>query len=558
MLKHLWIKDYIIMDEISLDFRTGMSAFTGETGAGKSILIDALAILCGARVSGSVVRNGKDKAIIEGVFSIRKKEALQILQDAGIGLEDEYIITREINREGKSIARINHRVVNSSLLKQVLEGVIDIHNQRDNQYLLNSKLHINLLDHYHGNTQLLQDIYVKYKEYSSLLQELNLAKDTELNKTELEFLQFQIQEIESLNLIEGEYEQLENKQKQMESFEKVNQILNESKQLLNAQAGIIESFHRVNNHLSSVDIDEINSFHERSSSLYYEITDLSDAINHFHAQLEFDENELNRIQERLFTIHRLMRKHGNSEKDIFNALSSMKEKINLIENRQEYIQLAEQKVILAYQEFEKLAMILHSIRSTAAAKLSKEIVIHLHDLELPYANFEIEILKTTPNSTGLNSVIFKISMNKGETLKPLAQVASGGELSRLMLGLKTIFSRLQGIETIIFDEIDTGVSGKTATMIGVKMRSLAHNTQVFTVTHLAQVAAYSEYHYFVSKDQSGDNTKTIITELSTSQRIEQLALISTGTTTPTAIESAKELLFSSQNLLECKFLKTFK
>ena len=549
MLKHLWIKDYIIMDEISLDFRTGMSAFTGETGAGKSILIDALAILCGARTSGSVVRTGKETAIIEGVFTINRKESLQILIEAGITLEDEYIITREINREGKSTARINHRVVNVGLLKQLLDGVVDIHNQRDSQYLLDSKVHIHLLDRYHGNYDLVKKTEVLYKEYASLAKELEIAMNTELNESELEFLQYQIQEIENLNIVVGELEQLENRQKQMNSFEKINQVLSETDQRLLEQGGVVENLYHVMNLLAGSDIEEFVQFHDRVSSVYFEAKDISDAIHSFYAQLEFDEIELNTIQERIFMLHRLIRKHGNNENDVLEALSAMQEKIKIIENRQVYIEQAEKKVREAYEMFDTSAQELHQLRVETSTKLADEVMLHLADLELQHAIFEIQINETSPKSTGIDEVSFLISMNKGEATKPLVQVASGGELSRLMLGLKTIFSQLQGIETVVFDEIDTGVSGKIATMIGVKMRTLAKTTQVFSVTHLAQVAACSEYHYFVAKDQSGDTTKTNVYELNTSQRIQQLSLIGTGTTTPAALESAKELLFSCQNIV---------
>ena len=549
MLKHLWIKDYIIMDEISLDFRTGMSAFTGETGAGKSILIDALAILCGARTSGSVVRTGKETAIIEGVFTINRKESLQILIEAGITLEDEYIITREINREGKSTARINHRVVNVGLLKQLLDGVVDIHNQRDSQYLLDSKVHIHLLDRYHGNYDLVKKTESLYKEYASLARELETAMNTELNESELEFLQYQIQEIENLNIIVGELEQLENRQKQMNSFEKINQVLSETDQRLLEQGGVVENLYQIMNLFVGSDIEEFVQFHDRVSSIYFETKDMADAIHNFYAQLEFDEAELNTIQERIFMLHRLIRKHGNNENDVLEALSTMHEKIKIIENRQVYIEQAEKKVQEAYELFNASAQELHQLRVETSTNLAEEVMLHLADLELQHAIFEIQITEANPRNTGIDEVSFLISMNKGEATKPLAQVASGGELSRLMLGLKTIFSQLQGIETVVFDEIDTGVSGKIATMIGVKMRTLAKTTQVFSVTHLAQVAACSEYHYFVAKDQSGDTTKTNVYELNTSQRIQQLSLIGTGTTTPAALESAKELLFSCQNIV---------
>ena len=549
MLKHLWIKDYIIMDEISLDFRTGMSAFTGETGAGKSILIDALAILCGARTSGSVVRTGKETAIIEGVFTINRKESLQILQHAGIALEDEYIITREINREGKSTARINHRVVNVGLLKQLLDGVVDIHNQRDSQYLLDPKVHIHLLDRYHGNYDLVSKTESLYKEYATLAKELETAINTELNESELEFLQYQIQEIESLNIVVGELEQLENRQKQMMSFEKINQVLNETDQRFLEQGGVVENLYHVMNLFAGSDIEEFVSFHDRVSSLYFETKDIADTVHNFHAQLEFDEVELNTIQERIFMLYRLIRKHGSSEIDVLKALDTMQEKIKIIENRQAYIEQAEKKVQEAQARFLVTAQELHQLRVESSTKLAEEVMLHLADLELQHAIFEIQITETTARSVGIDDVSFLISMNKGETTKPLVQVASGGELSRLMLGLKTIFSQLQGIETVVFDEIDTGVSGKIATMIGVKMRTLAKNIQVFSVTHLAQVAACSEYHYFVAKDQSGESTKTNVYDLSTSQRIQQLSLIASGTTTPAALESAKELLFSCQNMV---------
>lgn len=563
MLQSLWIKNYILIDELTLSFHNGMSAFTGETGAGKSILIDALALLCGARVSSSIVRQGEEKAIIEGVFQFQNKRTLELLQESGFDLEEEYVVTREVSMDGKSTARLNRRVVTVSLLKELLENEVDIHSQRDNQYLLDNKTHIHLLDAYGVNKDDLKQVKEAYLKYRTLKKNLEQALETTFNEDELSFLQFQIQEIEEAALELEEDVLLEEKQRAMSSFEKTSTALQSALVLLKEDSGVLEKAHEAIRHLEQVQDNQIQETIQVLENQYHELFDSVEQISDYYNNLEYDEAELNRIQERLFLINRLKRKYGNSIPLILEGKQSFEEKIALIENKQAFLEQAEKELKDAEKEFIHLAIPVKQQRKAAAKNLEQEIKQHLIDLELPNAQFQVVITSGELegetgisvvdskhfSETGTEQVEFYISMNPGEPLRPLAKVASGGELSRLMLGLKTVFSRLQGLSTIVFDEIDTGVSGSVATAIGLKMRTLATEMQVFSVTHLAQVATTSKYHYFVYKTQSEATTTTFVKELSYPERIQQLALISTGTTSQKALTAAEELYVHNQELI---------
>lgn len=541
MLKHLYIQNFILIDEINLDFEEGFSAFTGETGAGKSILIDAISTLSFSRASASLISKGKEKAIIEATFDITSDQhACRVMEESGFDIQDETTFTREIHANGKSVTRIDHRVVTSSLMKDVLKYQIDIHGQRDNAYLLNTATHIHLLDEYLNDAELLQQVQYSYTKYDSLCKEKENALRDTYNESDAEFFSYQIQEIESANLRQGEDEELEEKEKNYKLMKDMLDKLNAIFHLYDEE--VSDHLYELNKLVSSLKSNEqIDSIQATINDGYYSINDAMEQLHHILDDMDMSEDDVNAMEERIFEIQKLKRKYGRTIEDIFLKKEELQNQIERITHKQEYLNQIDQKINDAYKEYQSLASKLSTVRKEGSHKLDEEIQMHLKDLMLPNAMFYTSIKDGNPTSQGIDQVEFLIRMNQGEDLKPLNKTASGGELSRLMLGLKIIFTHLQGIQTVIFDEIDTGVSGPVASSIGKKMKLLSQNTQVFSVTHLAQVAACSDHHYFVSKSDENGITHSSIKLLNQKESIEQLAIIASGEVTKASLSAAKEL-----------------
>lgn len=541
MIRHLYIRNFVLIDEVSLDFENGFSAFTGETGAGKSVLIDAITLLCAGRANASFVMKGKDKAIVEGTFSFdEKSHARSVLKEAGFDCEEEVTFTREITASGKSTARIDHRIVTLGLLKDVLAGEIDIHGQRDNAYLLNSNTHIHLLDEYLNDRDLLEEVSSRYQTYHDLITEKERALEDTFNENDLEYFQYQIKEIEEADLKVGEDEELEAKEKQYnavkDSYDKLNTILN----IYNERTSddLYEMLKTMNSFKSS---DELDSIRDAYSDAYYNLSDAMESLTKLRDTMDLSEEDINAMEERLYTIQRLKHKYGRTIEDILKVKDELQKRIDIYADKQAYLDAVDQKIARALSAYQKVAQKLTLARQKGAVSLDAEIVKHLKELMLKNARFKTDITPAEPSKYGSDRVEFLISMNRGEDLKPLAKTASGGELSRLMLGLKVIFTRLQGISTVIFDEIDTGVSGAVANAIGMEMKRLGATAQVFSVTHLAPVAACAVHHYLVAKKTEGEHTRTSIRLLNEKERIEQLALISSGHVSDASLQAAREL-----------------
>ena len=539
MLKHLYIKNFILIDELNLDFKSGFSAFTGETGAGKSIMLDAISILCAERAGASYISKGKEKSIIEGTFDLsHNKHALEVLADAGLETNEDVTFTRELLSSGKSVIRIDHRIVTLSLAKDILRDEIDIHGQRDTAYLLNTANHIRLLDTFLQVEEELQQVKDSYQAYSKLLKEK--ALQNEFNENDLEYFQYQIQEIEQADLKIGEDEELaekERKYKQIKnSLDKYNQVFSLY------EDSLADSLYDLQKLCSNLGNDEkITAIQTSISDAYYSISDSIDELHKLVGEYDMDEEEINEMEERLFTIQKLKRKYGNSIEQILAQQEQLKQQVQIFTHRKEFIEQMDKKIEAAHITYQKNASKLSKIRQTRAKELDDAILINLNELMLPNACFKTVFTGCSPSEHGNENVEFMISMNKGEVPKSLVKTASGGELSRLMLGLKVIFTKLQGIQTVIFDEIDTGVSGPVATAIGQKMKALSKSCQVFAVTHLAQVAACADTHYFVSKEDQDNKTITHVSELDEKGRINQLALISSGSITEISKKAAQEL-----------------
>jgi len=548
MLRHLYIKDFVLINELNLDFHSGFSTFIGETGAGKSILIDAISILCADRASSSLVSRGHDKAIVEGTFDLSEdSHACKVLAEAGFDVnQEETTFTREISAAGKSTARIDHRIVTLQLMKDCLQSEIDIHGQRDNQYLLNAGEHIHLLDEYLQDHDQLSSVHRLYDTYHSLVQEKEQALQETYNENDLEYFQYEISEIEQAKLKAGEDEELEQKERQYKavknSFDKLNEIIE------SYDSEVSDKLYELNRLAQSLSPDlNLEDAKTVLNDSYFAFNDGMDAMRRALDSMDLSESDINEMEERLYTIQKLKHKYGPTIEAILEREEELEKQVQIISHRQEYLQEMDRRIEQALAAFKKEADVLSRMRRGGCEQLDLSIAQHLKDLELPNARFHTEIQACRPNPDGMDKVEFLISMNPGEDLKPLSRTASGGELSRLMLGLKVIFTRLEGIQTVIFDEIDTGVSGPVATAIGRKMRQLAGDCQVFAVTHLAPVAACAGHQYLVSKETADNHTRTMVSELSEQALIDQLALISSGSITAASRKAALELYRRNQD-----------
>ena len=402
MLRNLWIKDYILIDELTLDFENGFSVFTGETGAGKSIIIDAIAILTGARVSDSLIRENYEKAIIEGTFDFSNHPVKEKLSELGFD-EDYIVVTKEIFRGGKSQTKLNHRFVTVALLKDLFFDVVDIHNQKDNQYLLNSKSHLPLLDSYLNEKELLSLYQTHYQTYHKAHVAYEKLANETFSEAEIDYIKFQLQEIMEIDPKENEEEELENKIAQYNSYEKIYQNVESSLAHLQKQDGVLEKLHEIKTDLAKINFDkEISQYLKVIEANYFELDELTSELQHYFSQLEFDESNFNALNERLFLINRLKRKYGNSLDNVLKQKEEFLNKLEVYENRQEILEKAHNELIKFEKEAEDLANTISLKRQEAALRLEKEIASHLSSLELPHASFKVVFNKESLNKNGID------------------------------------------------------------------------------------------------------------------------------------------------------------
>lgn len=512
MIREIYVKNFILINELHLHFHEHFSCFSGETGAGKSLLIDAISILCGERTSAHYIQKGADKAFIEATIEVKKEHAAyQHICDAGYDIEEEtFIISREFSKDGKGVARFNQRTTTVSFIKEIMSLLVDIHSQHDNQYLLNNKFHLSLLDEYVNEAAVLKEVKKAYQLYKKEELALKQFMEEEANPDDLDYLQFQLAEMDAMDIKENEVEELELKQKEMAAFDKVSSHLNEA--INTIESSRYDLLYHIQKELDTIDNNTVIKAKEEVMNAYYTIDEQLSNLKDYRSSLSFDEREYDQIQTRLFEINKLFRKHGGSFNTYQTKYEEMLEKVAFIENRANFIEEQTRKVEAAKTAFLKCAKVMSDLRKEKALLLEQEIQQELVDLHLENAIFKIHFEEKI-NQYGYDQVEFLVSMNAGESVKPLAKVASGGELSRLMLGLKTIFNRLAKIETIIFDEIDNGVSGSVAYAIGKKMNTIGKAAQVFAVTHLAPVAVWANQHYLVVKTQDSEHTSTSISLL---------------------------------------------
>lgn len=539
MLIHLQIRNFILIKEISVDLSNNFNVFTGETGAGKSLFVDALNFVSGQRSSASVVGKYGNSAYVEAVFSFPvHAPIMRELEEKGFidDVHDNVIFSREMNQDGRNIIRINAKAVNLTTMRDLLELALDIHSQHETQYLLNDRNHRMLLDTYMNQASLIESYQTLYKQYQSKIKELEAFEKSVYNDDEIAFAKFQIQEIEGLNPSVEDYNALVERLNELENYEKVKGRYNHIESILNEKPNVLGVMYDLLSHFESM-----GDLKESYTDVYYQVEDITHELIRRNSALLFDEYEFTTLQDRMGLYFKHIRKHGSIESfmEHYDGLVRFIENIDMFEER-----LVDYKNEIAslLDEVEKTASLIHEARVVAASSLEAAVVRELHDLLLENAVFKIEVEESNLNNFGSDTVTFKVSMNKGMRLESLSKVASGGELSRVMLGLKVIFSTVQGISLLVFDEIDTGVSGKVALRIGEKMRQIADDIQVISITHLPTVAASATHHFLINKEEGLDETSTSVSLLTEDERISQLALMMSGNVRDESMKAAAELL----------------
>ncbi|APH18241.1 DNA repair protein RecN [Clostridium botulinum] len=565
MLLQLNIKNFALIEELSISFDKGFNVLTGETGAGKSILIDAISYVLGGKFNRDLIRTGENKTYVEAIFSIENESTERILKDQGIDFEDILIIGRETFQYGKSIAKVNAKSVLLANLKEITSTLLDIHGQHENQNLLSCENHINYLDYF--SEKELYSIMEKYKsEYLNLLnienkiKELSGGDESEREKL-MDFLKYQIKEIGESNLKEGEEEELDNKFLELSNAEKISKVLNNSYGILygglEEESSAFDSLGYVIREMESINsIDKITSICQSLKDAYYIIEESIRNIGDIKDNIYYDENELDRINSRLFQISTLKKKYGTTIKEIIEYKDKIEKQYEDMINSEEIIEKLNNDRKKVLNNLKEIALQMHNVRVKYAEELEVRVKEELSYVGLSKTRFKINVdLVSSFFKSGCDKVEFYVSTNPGEPLKPLDKVVSGGELSRIMLALKTVFVDKDKIPSVIFDEIDTGISGVVAQSVGEKMYSISHGRQVFCITHLSQIACMSDNHYYIHKEVLQDKTYTKVTKLSKEDKeIEIGRMIGGSNLTDITLQNAKEIIKIADNKKE-KILK---
>ena len=550
MLLEISIKNFAIIEEISLTFENGMTVLTGETGAGKSIIIDAMNLMLGARASLDVIRHGANKAEIEGLFSVGENPALtQILEENGIDVTEELIIRRDILQNGRSIGRINGQMVNLTTLRAVGQYLVDIHGQHDQEELMKPNMHIRMLDEF-GNEQF-ADVKKHYQELFESYRQLRKRvvtkqKNEQEHKARIEMLEFQIAEIEAAALKTGEDQVLNQKRDKLLNHKNIADTLTNAYVMLDD-----EEFSSLSNIRSAMNdlmtLEEFDADYKEMSAnvseAYYILEEVTKHLGDVIDDLDFDAGSLQQIEARLEVIYSITRKYGGSVDDVLEYYDNITKEYNLLtgsaessDDMEKALKRLEKRLIVAA---EKLSQERHSLAKDLEAEIKQE----LADLYMEKVDFQVQFTKGKFNRDGNEAVEFYISTNPGEGFKPLVKVASGGEISRLMLAIKSAFSRKEDKTSIVFDEVDTGVSGRVAQAIAQKIYKIGSNGQVLAISHLPQVIAIADYQFFIEKRSDENTTVSMVRLLTEEERVEEIAKMLAGSDiTEMAREQARELL----------------
>lgn len=556
MLSNLYIENIAVIEKTSIDFKKGLNVMTGETGAGKSIVIDSINAVLGNRTSKELIRTGASSAFVSAEFTNLSEKALAVIDEAGFELEDgELLIQREISTTGKNKCRINGRPATVSTLKEIGVQLINIHGQHESYELMSPELHISYIDKLAGlesEIEAYQEVYKKYKKLSAELKKATVDESERERKIDL--LKYQIDELEDADLRDGEYEELNEQKAVLQNSEKIIEAIMSSRALMNGDeesSGVLENLQEINSQLSDISeyMSEVEPINSRIESAIYELEDCLSELTGLTDLVDTDGGSLDSIEERLDLIYTLGKKYGSTIKEMLDFLDKAKKELNALvmydENREALIKECDK----AYKEAEKLAKALSEKRRATSSKFADKVCEEMAFLDMPNVKLVVVQEKCELNSLGCDNIEFLISTNPGEPPKPISKIASGGELSRMMLAVKNVLSDKDDIDTLIFDEVDTGISGSAAQKVGLKLREVSKSRQVLCVTHLAQIAAMGNSHFKISKSVRDEKTFTKVEELDHEGRKQELARIIGGTEmTKASLDYAEEMLRAGENI----------
>ena len=550
MLKHLYIKNFTLIDELDIELYQGFSVITGETGAGKSIILGALGLLLGQRADSKAIKQGAEKCVIEAHFDLSRYGMTDFFEENEIEYDAaDCIVRRELTASGKSRAFINDTPVQLSLLKELGEQLVDIHSQHQNLLLNKQDFQLNVVDIIAGDEKEQQLYQQAYTQYHATEKELSALKESiEQNRQNADFLQFQFEELTQANLAEGEQEELEQKSETMSHSEEIKSALYEADNALSAeQTGVVESLRTALSAIRQIEkvLPDADELVERLDSSYIELKDIAQEISSQMEHVDFDPAELDAINNRLDKLYDLEKKyHVETVEELIAKRDELKIQLGRIENSDEALAELQQKLATQLAQAQKAAEALTKLRTKAAKQIEKEMQGRLMPLGMPNVKFSIEMTQEPLNVSGQDKVAFLFSANTSTPLQPISQVASGGEIARVMLSLKAMISGAVKLPTIIFDEIDTGVSGKTAEKMAEIMQEMGHHErQVISITHLPQIAALGSAHYKVEKEETAKGTISRMRKLSDDERVLEIAqMLSGSNVSEAAISNAKQLL----------------
>lgn len=553
MILELYMKNCALVEELRLNIDENLNILTGETGSGKSIIIDALGLCLGEKYDRSFLRKGTDKGLVEVVFYSRNSNLEKVLQENDLELDEDnlLVITRIIYADGKSVARVNGRTVKMGVLKQIASTLIDVHGQHQTQALFNKETHIEFLDLF-GELELeefkydYKDIYAKYSEVKKALNVLTENKDDMQIQREIDLLKFQINEIESANLSKDEYDDLLKQRDVYRNSEKIYSNLNLSYQnLYDGSVNAVDLIGNAVRELSAIsEYDKsLSDYNNEIERIMYELQDISRDIRNYKENINFEPYELEQIELRVDEINNLRRKYGDSIEEILEYYNNTKSRLDEILNRDEKVEELKSEIIKLEKTLSVKAQALTNARKNVAIKLEEALLVELKSLNMKNVIFKVNFKESIFTSNGKDDIEFMISFNLGEDIKPIYKVASGGEMSRFMLAFKTILSDIDQIDTLVFDEIDTGISGIAAQIVGEKLSNIGKKKQVICITHLPQIAANADTHYCIEKSTSNERTFTTIKKLNYEQQKDEIArLIAGSNITEKTMEHATEII----------------
>lgn len=552
MLKHLAISNYALIDSLSISFDDGFSVITGETGAGKSILLGALGFVLGERTDSSIMLDDTKKCAVEATFIVDNERFKPFFDDNDLDFDEELILRRELSPTKKSRAFINDTPVTAQQLKELGSQLVDIHSQHDSLLLTNADFQLGIIDNAADNNSLLADYQVVYHKFVALRNELkSLREMAQRNVAENDFLSYQLDELLKANLQDGEYEEVSQRLELMENAEEVKTLLAQSTNLLqDSEISILDQLNELKLTVERLKrfIPEAEQYLERLESTKIELKDIAQDIDSLQDSTQFDADSLNELQERFDLLQRLMMKHHvNDYSDLLKIRVDLQQKVNAFSNIDEQIAKKEQEFKSCEKELKKLADELSEKRIKTKVPFETSVTEIIRQLKMPHGVFEVEITELSNNSEfsekGRDNVCFMFSANKGVKPDAMSRVASGGELSRLMLAIKAVAAESNYIPTLIFDEIDTGVSGEVASKLGDIMQKMGESLQIISITHLPQIASKAKNHFFVYKDENNEKTRSCIRQLSHNERVTEIAkMLSNDKITPEAIRAAEVIL----------------